>query len=421
MGRHIEKYIDLSELPRNKRGHIDWKQSIYYDVDFIYGDVRSKLKILSYDSKTGFVTIYIDGCSPIDGNCIHRNHLLGVNFSSILNRSVAITHPYTIQYFVDIQDAYKYASGSEKQVELKCPLCGTTRYLSIKKLCTRGFSCQQCSDGISWPEKFMFNILTQLGLDFIKEVTRIKNGFEWVGNYRYDFYFNSGGNGYFVEMDGGFHDKEDVLMSDHKKDQLATEHNIRMIRIDCKYGDTQKRFSYVKNNVLCSALKDIVDLSKIDFNIANYHAAESNLKIASDLWNDGYSVRQIAETICVSDSTVLRYLKNATELSLCDYNNSIAFKRSYKYRPWKIPHNKTLPSRAKPIALYKNDTIVGVFYGGCELERLSKSLYGVCIKRSSISMVLTGKEKTTHGYKIKYITNEEYERLLPQFQTAQNE
>lgn len=84
------------------------------------------------------------------------------------------------------EGGYNNTINSHKKVEFCCPICGE---ISVKKICNvyyQGFSCPICSDGISYPNKFMYILLKQLGVDFIKEFSP-----NWSNRKIYDFYIPS--------------------------------------------------------------------------------------------------------------------------------------------------------------------------------------------------------------------------------------
>ena len=56
------------------------------------------------------------------------------------------------------------------------------------------------SDGISYAEKFMINVLKQLKLDFKKQLSC--STFKWCKKYRYDFYFRYKNEYYIIETHG---------------------------------------------------------------------------------------------------------------------------------------------------------------------------------------------------------------------------
>jgi hypothetical protein len=248
----------------------------------------------------------------------------------------------------------------------------------------------------------MFNLLTQLQVDFTNEVTKSTRGFEWIqDNYRYDFYFEKNEHKYFVEMDGGFHRYENVRKIDDIKDCLARRHDIEVIRINCDYLDLTKRFEFIKNNTICSKLGSIFDLSKTDWKEIEVNSLQSNVIAASNLWNDeAKNVGEIAKLLGVSLDATRKYLIMASNLNMCWYTPEASHQRS-----------NTGMQRSKRIALYKNELLVDVFYSAAELSRQSKELYGVCLNHSSVCRACRENMGRLRGFTLQYISEEEYNRL----------
>lgn len=86
MGK-IEKNIDTSLLPRKNRKTknddfvIDWKKSVEYSVDFLYGNIHGKLEIIDYISKSRIIYVkYNDNTYETT-----ISSLLNCNLGKILN------------------------------------------------------------------------------------------------------------------------------------------------------------------------------------------------------------------------------------------------------------------------------------------------------------------------------------------------
>ena len=69
---------------------------------------------------------------------------------------------------------------------MKCPDCGYIKKMSFMNLVNKGFGCNECSDGIKYPNKFMMELLKQLKVEFECEYSP-----EWIKPKRYDFYIPS--------------------------------------------------------------------------------------------------------------------------------------------------------------------------------------------------------------------------------------
>ena len=421
-GSVIKRWIDLDSLPRSKSGNIiRWTNIVGLTLDFVYGKYQGSLTILEMlPSERYKVLIKTDDETFEHELCQSsiRNCQLGGAFS----RPIGITHPELVKYFVNESDVYKYQAHSERVVKMKCPHCGTVRNKRIQTLTDFGLACPMCSDGISYPNKFMFNVLTQLKIAFCNEITKATPGFEWiVGNYRYDFYFENKGEKIFLEMDGAFHTRsnfrsyEKNQKVDEFKDNLALTHGVKVIRIDCAYSKIQDRFEYIKTNVLNSEFGAMFNLNAINWYVVDSFANDSNVRIAAELWNkEDCCAIDIGNKLGVSRDTARGYLKIAANIGLCNYNSQEIEQRMLR----RIDRNNK--NKAKPIALYKNGIMINVFLGVVDLDKQSKILYGIHMDFRNIYAVCNGSKKQAYGYTMKYITREEYEQLLPQFQTIQN-
>ena len=86
----------------------------------------------------------------------------------------------------------------------------------------------------------------------------------WLGQHRFDFLITKNDKRIIIEMDGGFHKNENIRKIDEIKNKFAESNNIDIIRIDCDYNGINKRFLTVKNAIINSKLREILDFSKIN-------------------------------------------------------------------------------------------------------------------------------------------------------------
>ena len=415
-GKKVEKWIDLNNLPRLKNGTIDWQKSAGITLSFIYNGIFGKLEILKYIGLSQCLVLITTKKRSIKCKITSYN-IRYCMFGRILQEPIGLTHPELIKYFVNRADAFIYAAHSKHITDMQCPVCGAIKQQVVSVLTDYGFGCQMCGDGVSYPEKLMYSILTQLKINFKNQVTKLSPGFEWiVKNYRYDFCIYLKNKKYIIEMDGHMHtiDKftscKDVQKADIEKDKLAQNHGIDVIRIDCAYKNMNKRFEYIKSNILNSELNKLIDFSLADWDIAHKYAISNNVQLAAESWNNGaLNSYEVGKILGVSGVTAQNYLKTAGDLGMCNYSNSEVNKRR------KLRIMETKQRNGSPIALLKNNEIVGVFYGVCDAERQSDILYGEHINHQNLSAVINGRRSHVKGYTARHITHEEYEQLLPQF------
>ena len=243
--------------------------------------------------------------------------------------------PDLVQYLVNKEDGEKVTGSSNKKIKHKCKNCGYELESSVYHFTKDEVSCPACSDGVSYPNKFMLNLLLQVEdqIDYFYNEWSpdwckfILNGVEHIGIY--DFYVSINNNKYIIEMDGAIGhgnthtgyvtNVEESIERDRIKDNLAREHGIKVIRIDCAYYDQNLRYEYVKENIINSELVNILSFDNVDFDGINEKCLCSNIILAANLWNNGLNTKEIGAEIKVSPSTTLKYLKQATKFGFCNY------------------------------------------------------------------------------------------------------
>lgn len=232
------------------------------------------------------------------------------------------THPEVAKLLTNPEDGYRYSFGSSKRVSWTCPDCGDISEKTIYQVVWAGFSCQKCSDGISYPNKFGRALLDQLPIsNHICEYTP-----DWAKPYIYDNYFEYNGKRYILEVDGAFHymehthsaqSLEDRQATDRIKTELAAQNSISVIRIDCRKSDGE----YIKSNILLSDLNGIFDLSHIDWIMCEQKAQKNLVKVASELYASGITdLKIIMEQLHIGISSALEYVKIGTKLGWCNYS-----------------------------------------------------------------------------------------------------
>jgi Zn finger protein HypA/HybF involved in hydrogenase expression len=238
-------------------------------------------------------------------------------------KMILFTHPNLVKYFVNIEDVKKYSIGSNQKVLLKCPDCGYEKLKIINDFGTDGFGCPKCNDGISYGEKFMFNLLEQLDISF-----QFQKIFDW-SNKRYDFYLIDyktiieiqGLQHYQQSPQTGFMSLRCEQENDEIKENLALENNIKYyISLDCR----ESNLEWIKNSVINSILFKIFDFNhnNIDWVKCHEYAVSSKVKEVCDLWCSGINnVKLISERVKLYRTTIVKYLKIGLELGWCDYNH----------------------------------------------------------------------------------------------------
>jgi DNA-directed RNA polymerase subunit RPC12/RpoP len=320
--------------------------------------------------------------------CTNRKIVKGYN-------DIATTHPYIVNSLLDFNDGFIYSHGSGKKVNWECLDCGNIiKNKRIADIAKYGLFCPKCSDKISYSEKFTYNVLSQLNINF-----EYQKSFEWSLSKKYDFYIKD--ENIIIETHGEQHYVESFTRigkkarnlkeeqeNDKLKEKLALQNNInKYIAIDVKRSELE----YIKNNILNSELFKLFDLSGIDWVECHKFACSSLVCVVCNLWNnEKMSTTQISKTIKLHVSTIIKYLKRGTELGLCDYSakesSKIALQKTIKY----IKDNIS----KKVIQLDKNNNFIK------EYESISSAEKDM--KINNISMCCMGKLKFVGGYKWVY-------------------
>jgi len=217
--------------------------------------------------------------------------------------TISVTHPEYTKFFVNKEDTLKYSAHSNKSVLMKCPNCKHEKMMNIHNLISQGFACPRCSDGISYPEKFIFSLFEQICVNF---KTQLNNKiFSWCSKYKYDNYIRKidciielHGMQHYEEVTGNWKfTLQETQNNDFDKEWLAKLNKIKnYIVIDCRYSDLE----WIKNSIMRSNLPKLLNFkeSNIDWLKCHESGYKSLVKIVSSLWQDGTkNVLQIAEIL----------------------------------------------------------------------------------------------------------------------------
>lgn len=234
------------------------------------------------------------------------------------------------KYFKDQNDAKKYPPSYSKKILLTCPDCGRDKLIAPHTLRDSGFGCV-CGDGLSYPEKFMYNILEQLEIDF-----DYHKAFEWSkntpnGTKYYDFYIPN--KSLIIETHGPQHYKrafsetiaaartfEQEQSNDLLKKELALKNGVaNYIELNCSISDC----NFILSSILSSGLLDILDRdpANIDITISDIFASSNIIKLCSDLWNTGVPTEEIARRLKLHKDTVRKYMYKADKFGWSNYKN----------------------------------------------------------------------------------------------------
>lgn len=247
------------------------------------------------------------GCAVCTGRIVQK----GVNDISTLR-------PDLLKYFVNINDAYNHTVNSSKRVRCRCPICNKEKDIIIANLSRNGFVCNYCSDGISYPEKFMTALLSQLNVNYERQFK--------IDKYRYDFYLPN--YNVVIETHGEQHytntfmNKELIKekQNDKTKRELANKKGLIYVEIDCRKSEiTYIRNSILNNNFFASNF----NLSIIDWDKCNIFALKNKLIEICEFWKNNsndYTVDEVSIKFKLAHNTVLKYLHIGNVIGLCHFD-----------------------------------------------------------------------------------------------------
>jgi DNA-directed RNA polymerase subunit RPC12/RpoP len=252
--------------------------------------------------------LYGKGC-PV---CAGRIVVMGAN-------DLWTTRPEIAKLLKDPNDGYSVSAHSNIHLWFICPDCGKELFKDVNHVSTRGLSCDRCSDGISYPNKFIRNLLKQLNVDYTPEYNFKPS------KYAYDVYISSINT--IIEMHGEQHytgwcgsqsDLDHIIENDKNKKQFALEHGIdRYIVIDSRLSEVE----FLSKNILNSDLAIIFDLSVIDWNKCDRDSRKSLFMEFVNLFNQNVSRNDIMSYLQIGDTTMCRWLKQANNSGLLLINN----------------------------------------------------------------------------------------------------
>ena len=353
-----------------------------YIKDEKYTFVKYKCLSCGCEDEKNICNILKTGCRV----CTNQRVVKGIN-------DMWTTNPKLASLLADPNDGYKYTQCSTKKLNWRCPNCNEIIYgISVKQIYTnKKIFCPHCSDGISYPNKFMMELLINLCVDFEREFYP-----KWFTEKRfYDFLVKTKSIKYIIEMDGGYgHGNKDTKYAskdqqveiDNNKDFEAIKRGYKVIRIDCNYLKQEDAFEYIKKNILNSELNNIFDMSNINWTKIQVQIESSNVKRACWLFNNKTKgMKEIGEILGVAPTTVSRYLKRGRDIGLCDYDSSKRYRNDYGIKSM----HKIKRYEIKTGKVERNDSVY---------EASEKSN----VHRSSISRCCNGKVKSVKGYIFSY-------------------
>lgn len=295
---------------------------------------------------------------------------------------IATLRPDLIKYFVDPEEPNRITLGHNGKTWLKCPDCNVPRLCNIYWFTTHGFTCEECSDGISYPNKVCRALLKQLPINNYQ----FEYIDDWTEGKKYDAYFSYNSIEYLLEFDGSQHyvdsswgTKEEQQTKDYYKDMLAQNNGFILIRIDCFESD----FDYIKQNIFQSKLFDIFDLSVIDWEQCYKDSLKNIIVEVGEYYknNECPSITSLSKKFHIYCDTITKYLKQAAKIGICDYTPEISKMNAVS--------NKNIPYMDKSFYAYDpQGNNIGMFSFRSQCSDYIYDNYGIKINESIISRCL---------------------------------
>lgn len=317
--------------------------------------------------------------------CTNQKTLVGYNNINHTNNLISSA-------LVNKDDGDTYTQGSNVKVEFQCPSCN--KYLGFKKISDVfifGLSCSNCSDGKSYPEKFMSNLLSDLDIEFENDIK-----FDWSKGKRYDFFFKYLNESFIIEMHGGQHyngrfstlngkgvkyeEKNDLI-----KEKLALDNGIEnYIIVDAR----QSNLEWLKNSILKSKLIRFFDLRNINWNSIDSKSLSSLMIRICKEYDENMSilVRDLSKKYNLSRKTIYDYLDRGYKVGFNRFTRDQQKHPDICYSSFK---KKVVKIDIKSNNIYIYDSIteglqsIGLYHRSAV---------------SGVSMCCKGKAKTAYGY-----------------------
>lgn len=313
----------------NIRNQIDWKNSVGKEIEYEYdwkGECsKGVLKIRKYENRY----IYFEGYEKgIDRCNLIKCKLGGVlGFKSLEFKCEIGT---TMNCLTIIDRDYRYDKERDrdwKYYKYRCGICEHEDWIREDSL-LNGCGCNTCGDGVSYPEKLMESVLTQLGIKYERQYRT-----DWSQNKVYDFYLpdyntiiETHGIQHYEESNRGRSLKEEQK-NDKLKEELALKNKIKhYIIIDCRESNLQ----YIRLNILDSKLNELLNLNKVDWIKCGKYASGNLVKEVCNRYNMGISIKDLTKEFYISKRTITRYLNKGNELGWCKYDGKEEMRRNGK-------------------------------------------------------------------------------------------
>ena len=205
-------------------------------------------------------------------------------------------------------------------VEIKCPDCGKIKRTKISNLAHRGFRCS-CNRKTSYPNKFVYSVLDQLGIEYESEYNR-----GWSKMMRYDIAIPS--LSLIIENHGIQHYKDGIFSNrtleenqetDRVKKELALSNGfINYVILDCQKAEA----GWIKKSIMESRLPKLLKFSEsdVDWDKADAFACGNTIREICEDWEIDFDIERVSASFHISKSAVQDYLLVGHKYNWCSYD-----------------------------------------------------------------------------------------------------
>lgn len=325
------------------------------------------------------------GCGACNGKKVHK----GFN-------DLWTTAPDIAARLNDCGQGYQLTKCSTVKPEFRCPYCDQLYHARVVDEFKRGVRCPYCRLGVSYPNRVMMTLLSELQVDFVNEAS-----FPWSERKRYDFFIKPdiivemhGGQHYhgFYGSTTGFPEVDEIVANDNHKKSIALNNGIsKYIVIDA----SESSISYISQSIVKSEFADIFDISGINWAQIDQISRTRIFDDVVQRYKSGATPSEIANALHISNETVRKHLKLATEYGQISYS----------------PHDSVLQcqrlaaeGRKRPVRCITTGMCFGSLAEAAEFYHIGpKTLSSCLVGRTSSSGRLDGVK-----LKWEYIDKEKY-------------
>ena len=322
-------------------------------------------------------------------------------------RTLYDCHPEVIKYLYNPEDAKNMTPRNGKKIKCKCPNCGNTKDVAVNNLIGHGFSCNFCSSGISYPNKFITALLSQFNIPFETEKV-----FNWSNKKRYDHYVLN--KKILIENHGLQHYEEcylqeisnvsleEIRCNDAYKKQMAISHGFQYIEIDCRKSNKD----WISNNILKSELLNLLKINKdmVNWDKCDEYARLQVQKLIWDDWNLTHDSDYLTSKYNLSEYTIRDVINDGYKNNKCDIKFCPKYLTDISYDIKERASIICNQVHSKPIHCITDDTY---FYSKKECYEYYKNIFPTKTKCNGL-YVFINSNRMYKNKSFEYITKEQF-------------